>query len=374
MHATSSMEITARNQNEVHHITLRVTDGTKVIKAKAFQSCNWFNTVIIPEGVSKIEDEAFSNCQHLERLVIPSTLLEIGTSAFTDCLKLDNLELKNVQIVGRRAFAGCLNLTSVDIPHVEVVCYRAFYMCQKLESVTNATNVHFVQKEAFAHAGHITLVTFGEPLISIDNGAFKYSGIHFVALQDSTELKSIGNGAFENCELLMGVQFAPQTNVKIIKTKTFRNCSDLFTINLPEGITTISSNTFQNSSIREVTFPTTLKKIARRAFDNCSNLRIPILSSHVYVDWTSFLGCRPCSPFEYPGQKHTQMDLSGEQCSICISKFEYHFATCTFGCGHVFHTECAKEWYEKANTCANCRQEVKQVEVVQRPTKRIKIM
>lgn len=367
------MEITAQNKNDCHNITLRIPNGTKVIRANAFGQCNWFNSVIIPEGVENIEEEAFANCKNLENLVIPSTLLEIGKSAFEGCFKLNKLELKNVQFVGSKAFAHCKNLNSVDMPNVRVVYFRAFYMCKQLESVTNATNVRTVEKDAFAHTGDITFIQFGKQLVSIDNGAFKYSGIHFVALQDSTELESIGNSVFQNCELLIGVQFAPQTKVKIIKNKTFRNCSNLFKLNLPEGINTISANTFQNSSIREIKFPSTLKKIGRRAFDNCSNLCLPILSIYISVDHTSFIGCRPTSVFELSNTQ-TQMDITGEKCSICMEGFENENATCKFECGHVFHTECAKEWYFKADTCANCRQEVKQVEAVERPIKRRKII
>jgi len=367
------MEIVATNKNDFQNMTLRIPDGTKVVRAKAFNSCNWFNTVIIPEGVSKIEEEAFANCKNLENLVIPSTLLEIGISAFNGCFKLDKLELKNVQIVGPHAFACCRNLTSVDIPHVKVVYYRAFYMCKKLESVTNATNVCVVRKEAFAHAGNITFIKFGEPLISIDDGAFKYSGVHCVSLENATQFKSLGKTVFQNCVFLALVNFAEQNKMKTLQNKTFRNCFNMKQIYLPEGMTTISSNAFENSAIREVTFPSTLKKIARRAFHNCSDFCIPILSVDVAVDPTSFIGCRPTSVFDLSNTK-TQMNLTGEKCSICIEEFENENTVCKFKCGHVFHTECAKEWYFKSDTCANCRQEVKKVEAIERPTKRRKII
>jgi len=365
------MEIIAQNKNEVQNITLRIPHGTKVIKAKAFSACNWFNTIIIPEGVSKIEEEAFANCINLEKLTIPSTLLEIGISAFNGCLKLDNIQLENVHVIGPKAFAHCKSLTNVDIPNVELVYYRAFYMCKNLESVTNAINVRIVRKEAFAHAGNITFIKFGEPLISIDDGAFKYSGVHCVSLENATQFKSMGSTAFQNCQFLALVNFADQTKMKTLKNKTFRNCFNMKQIYLPEGITTISSNAFENSAIRDVTFPATLKKIARRAFHNCSDFCIPILTVDVAVDPTSFMGCRPTSVFDLSNTK-TQMELDDKMCSICIETFENEVPICTFKCGHIFHTDCAKEWYFKSDTCANCRQEVKKVEDVERPTKRRK--
>lgn len=365
------MEIIAKDKNDCKNITLRIPDGTKTIKNGAFAQCNWFDSVFIPEGVEKIEESAFSFCTNLKKVHFPYSLLEIGISAFIGCSKLDNLQLKNVRIVGPNAFARCGHLTDVDMPNVEVIYYRAFYMCVSLESVTNATKVQYLRKEAFAHAGNITFVKFGEPLRSIDDGAFKYSGVHCVLLEDATQFKSMGPSVFQNCEFLALVNFAAQTKMKTLRNKTFRNCFNMKKIHVPEGVTTISSNVFQHSAIREVKFPSTLKKIARRAFSNCSDFRIPILSVDVSVDPTSFIGCRPTSVFDLSDTtKHLELD--DKICSICIETFENKVPICTFKCGHVFHTECAKEWYFKSDTCANCRQEVEKVEAIERPTKRRK--
>ena len=364
------MEIIAKNKNEFQNLVLHIPNGTKTIENGAFSECNWFNIVVIPEGVEKIGESAFSFCKNLEKVHFPSTLLEIGISSFTGCLKLEKLLLKNVRVIGPNAFARCKNLTDVDMPRVEAIYYRAFYMCRKLQSITNATNVQYVRKEAFAHAGKISFIKFGEPLLSIDNGAFKYSQVHLVSLEEATQLKSMGNSIFQNCELLSGVKFAPQTQMKILCTKIFRNCSNLHRIELPEGITAISSNVFESSSIREVTCPSTLNKIARRAFYNCSEFCMPVLSVDVAVDPTAFLGCRPTSVFDL-SNTITHMELDDKLCSICMEGFANN--SCKFGCGHVFHTECAKEWYVKSSTCANCRQEVEQVQVVEKSVKRRKI-
>lgn len=364
------MEIVAKNKNDFKNIALRIPNGTKRIKKEAFSHCNWFNVVVIPEGVQIIEESAFSDCKNLEQVYLPSTLLEIGICAFNGCFKLDNLQLKNVRIVGPSAFARCRKLTNVDMPNVEVIYYRAFYMCRNLESITNATNVQMVRKEAFAHVGEITLVEFGKALISVDDGAFKYSGVHCVLFTEATQLKSMGNSVFQNCLFLQCVKFAHQTQMHTLRTKTFRNCAHLIQINIPEGITTVASNAFENAAIREVTFPSSLKKIARRAFSNCSQLHRPILSVDVHVYPNAFSGCRPTSVFDLATTTH--MKLDEQKCSICMEAVESE--ACKFDCGHVFHTTCAKEWYFESNTCANCRQEVKRVEDVQRPTKRRKII
>mgnify|MGYP000848377644 FL=1 len=367
------MEIVAQNKNDFKNVVLRIPDGTTIVKSSAFAKCNWINTVYIPEGVVQIEELAFKCCENLEMIHFPSTLLEIGACAFLGCSKLNNLQLKHVHTIGPKAFGSCLNLENVDMPHVAVIQDFAFYMCKNLDTVTNTDNVQKIGNEAFAHTGENVFIEFHEPLVYIGTGAFKYSGIHCVILYKSVNLQTLGIAAFQNCENLMGVGFAPKTKMKILPQKMFRNCHNLTEFDIPKGIVYVSPAAFENSAIQKVTFPDSLKHVARRAFHNCSQLRTPILSVKVTVDPSAFLGCRPTSAFEMSSTT-IQMDVSDKMCSICLNSCEREDNICRFGCSHVFHTECAKGWYDKANTCANCRQEVKYVELVERPVKRRRIV
>ena len=362
-----------KTKNDFKNVVLRIPDGTTIVKSGAFSKCNWIAEVYIPEGVVKIEEFAFKYCENLETVHFPSTLLEIETGAFIGCSKLNNLQLKNVHTIGRRAFGCCLNLENVAMPHVAVIQDFAFYMCKNLDTVTNTDNVQKIGNEAFAHTGENVLIEFHEPLVCIGTGAFKYSGICCVILSKCVNLQIVGAGAFEKCEHLLAVGFAPKTQIKLLPPKMFRNCHNLTGFNIPKGIVSISPAAFENSAIQNITFPDSLKHVARRAFHNCSRLRTPVLPREVMVDPSAFLGCRPISAFEMPSAT-VQLDVSDKMCSICLNSFGKEENICRFGCSHVFHTECAKQWYDMANTCAYCRQEVTKVEVVQRPVKRRKIV
>ena len=42
-------------------------------------------------------------------------------------------------------------------------------------------------------------------------------------------------------------------------------------------------------------------------------------------------------------------------CSSCLELFESRSDICTTICGHVFHTDCIKKWFESGqNNCSQC--------------------
>lgn len=61
--------------------------------------------------------------------------------------------------------------------------------------------------------------------------------------------------------------------VKTIEEDTFRGCTDLEDVSLPDGLTTIKCHAFQDSAVKYVEFPPTLKRIEDSAFESCMNLK-----------------------------------------------------------------------------------------------------
>ena len=60
----------------------------------------------------------------------------------------------------------------------------------------------------------------------------------------------------------------PKT-VKSIKSNAFKNCDNLTSITLQEGLEYIGENSFSETAIREIGIPTTVKIIGKNAFSNC---------------------------------------------------------------------------------------------------------
>jgi len=53
----------------------------------------------------------------------------------------------------------------------------------------------------------------------------------------------------------------------------------------------------------------------------------------------------------------TEIASGDSMCAICICEFEDEETLRELRCGHIFHTECVDEWFERASTCPLCKQE-----------------
>lgn len=75
------------------------------IGAYAFNSCPYFDELVIPEGVKEIKERAFADSYYC-KLILPETLLEIETEAFSNAEKtIDYIILpSNLENVGELVF------------------------------------------------------------------------------------------------------------------------------------------------------------------------------------------------------------------------------------------------------------------------------
>lgn len=64
---------------------IKVKEGTKIIKEKAFQSCKNIEKVILPDSLESIESKTFANCHNLKEINLPETLRSIGDRCFLKC-------------------------------------------------------------------------------------------------------------------------------------------------------------------------------------------------------------------------------------------------------------------------------------------------
>ncbi len=120
------------------------------------------------------------------------------------------------------AFSSCTYVSNVDLPHglISVGAY-AFFRCEELAAVTIPATV-----------------------------------------------KTIGQGAFSSCKSLLFATFASNSQLTSLGESAFHGCSNLRSIKLPEGLTTIENSTFGGTAITTVAIPAAVKSIGERAFFN----------------------------------------------------------------------------------------------------------
>ena len=232
------------------------------ICAHAFRYCSALKTLEFvadtPEKELVLETEAFFGCGNMDLAnngVLPSRIISIAPRTFMECgitkltlpqndkltgvsrqLEFNGVQTDNMGALGYGVFFGCHKLTDLIIPaNVTVINEVVFQDCN-LQNVTfkDATKITEIQKYAFTNNENLT-------------GLF--ADKHF------DNLKTIGEGAFQNCIKLTDADFNTLTkNVTRIERETFRNCHDgLQTIDIHSGITFIGDGAFaDNYAVKEV--------------------------------------------------------------------------------------------------------------------------
>lgn len=308
------------------------TYSVTAIGEKAFYSCQSLTGVVLPSTVTLIGDNAFARSTNLVSVNIPEGVTRIGVGAFMGDSRLEGIALgPHVTSLGASCFNGCNRLATVTVDALNPV-YDSRDNCNAIiESATNAllygcvntvipSTVTSIASGAFAQNTVPGQLVIPPSVISIADNAFSYSyGLTDLVLTDG--LYSIGANAFAHCHSLTGLTL-PST-LTVIGAEAFAGCwsltsiavdeengtydsrndcnalietatgtlllgcintiipqgvtsigpssfawSKITTVNIPEGVTTISDYAFDHCySISELTFPNTLVSIGYSAFN-----------------------------------------------------------------------------------------------------------
>lgn len=227
-------------------------------------------------GVTFIGDHAFKNCSNLKTIEnIPSTLNNIEKWCF-EGTALESVDLSNTQITTMKdgVFFNNTSLTSITLPKgLKNFWDNAFNSCTLLNNIVMPSTVVGIYNNVFYGCTSLTNVTLNEGCTTLGHHVFKNCPLATVTFPKT--LNSIAEYAFENTNL-NNVDLS-NTQIKSLPNGCFYNCEQLSDVKLPNGLTCIGEKAFQKSSIASITFPPTLKKIDRWAFQyaKLANVVIP---------------------------------------------------------------------------------------------------
>ena len=198
----------------------------------------------IPYGVTSIDNYTFASCYELGNLNIPSSVNSIGAEAFSGCSFYSFTIPDNVNFIGAGAFRNCKHLQKITIP----------------EGVTS------IEGSTFRGCYGLKSIDIPEGVTSIGDYAFYYCyGLNGIDIPNS--VTSIGQYAFYNCHGLTSITI-PE-GVTSIQRYTFGKCTYLLHIDIPEGVTYIGEYAFENDQFVSITIPSSVTRIADRAFFSC---------------------------------------------------------------------------------------------------------
>ncbi len=375
--------------------SINIPDSVTSISSLAFSGCSGLTSINIPDSVTNIGNLAFSDCSGLTSItvetgntvyksidnclietesktlivgcqnsVIPDdgSVTSIGGSAFFGCSSLTHINIPNkVTSIGDNAFQGCRGLTSITvetgntvyksidnclietesktlivgcqnsvIPNdgsVTSIDMYAFYGCSGLTSINIPDSVTSIGISAFYGSSNLTSITFGESsqLESIGNGAFYDTGLTSINIPDG--VTSIGTSAFYGCSNLTSITFGESSQLESIGNNAFDDCRGLTSINIPDSVTSIGSYAFRGcrglTSITVASGNTVyhsagnclIETESKTLIVGCQNSVIPDNGSVTSIGNYAFYNCRGLTSINIPDSVTSIGDYAFYFCS-----------------------------------------------------------
>lgn len=301
--------------------TVELPKKATVFGKRAFDGASALTKLCIPDGIVAIPERSI-RCSSLEDVVLPSTVDSICNQAF-ELSPIQNVNLQFVKYVGKNAFYGNKFTGILNISSLSYMGRYAFYGSNEIESILFSSNIKEIPDYAFSGAG-------------------------LSSLELPSNIVSIGDGAFSNCENLSSVIFSP--NIVNISNNSFSNTpwqSNLKgdngviyagtialaynsatapkdgTFSFRDGTTAIANieyrgffPTFQdNWHLEKIYLPESLLRIGNNVFNNCKELKeIKIPESLIEIGSGAFSGCESLQYINLPEGLNEISNYSFQNC------------------------------------------------------------
>ncbi|MBQ9677791.1 MAG: leucine-rich repeat domain-containing protein [Prevotella sp.] len=246
-------------------------------------------------AVTKILSNAFNGAHNIQYLTIPNSITEIANNAFASNRIINFYGINNANY---HAYDGVLfnsNQTSL----------LAYPAGNEATSYTIPSSVNAIGAFAFGKSSNLTTVTLPTGLTSIGNDAFS-NLVNLTEIIIPSTVTTIGSSAFANAGTsaeTFEVTFSSGSQLTTIESAAFQQ-SGLTSIQLPEGMTTIASQAFnQCTKLSSITIPASLTTLGGRAFGGCSilnNVTFLTPTNLTTISANAFNGCSVLSSVIIP--------------------------------------------------------------------------
>ena len=301
--------------------TVTIGEGVTTIYANAYANNASLagKTLIIAEGVERIEARAFRGTG-IVRVVLPASLRYLGESAFANCGSLESVVFQSdLDSISADLFYGCGSLSEVQIPDsVTSIGARAF-MGTAIGSVIIGSNVRTIGESAFMNCEQLVSLTFAQNANLAEIGAYAFYGSYLSELVLPDSVTALGAMAFANCPLLADVTIS--ASLENMGERVFLNDTRLMRVEFREGASVIGDYAFVALDgtqlmpmpyLAEVIIPASVKAIGSYAFAGSTALTSIDLSGVVYIDSHAF----------YQTTSLTDVTLDEATSYIGVSAFE----------------------------------------------------
>lgn len=328
------------------------------IEKNAFYNCSSLVTVLLPKNTVSIGKMAFAGCTSLKNLDLPDSIKSIGDYAFDNCKSLKTINLpESLETWALDPYRGCSSLTSYNISEnnqkfstVDGVVYNKdktklfrYPAGKTARTYTLPSTVNTVDNDAFdicTYIAEINVDSNNSVYASVDGVVYnkKINTLYFCPIGKSycnvpEGVTTISYNAFENCRVY---SVSLPDSLKYIRADAFIGCKSLSDIKIPSGIKTISDKVFYNcTGLKSISMPYTLEAVSNDAFSGCTSLRDVYYDGYKY-EWDEIeiysgnddllnatIHCRECNPHKetiIPGSPaNCKMTgiSDGIKCTVC---------------------------------------------------------
>ena len=267
------------------------------------QSVDITDTLVIPAtvsnngtpiSISNIGSESFKNVNAIVNLTIENGINAIGYSAFENS-GVHNIDIANsVKYFEDACFANNTNITEFTYPTANesiVTGSKVFKNCTNLSKVILNNSITNISAYCFENCTSLTNIDLPSSVVVLEYECFKNTGLTSI---DLNYIKFLAGGVFNNCSNLTTVNWG-NCDIQLIDYRTFYNCTSLTNITIPDTVTKIGCDSFNNcpniteldlnnityldycafanTGITELIIPETVTYVNVYAFGNCNNLK-----------------------------------------------------------------------------------------------------
>lgn len=273
--------------------TVTLPESITTLGSSVFSECTKLESANIPSQIKKVPSSIFSGCTSLTDVILHDGITEIGYSAFQNCNLLPTLALNNqITTIGYQAFYGCEALQIEALPtSLKTIGSSAFQNTKAMSiALTIPESVTTIDYDAFNGSGITGLVMTKVPNSFGSEVFMNCKQLASVTLPaDMTTIPSYtfyGTTALKTIDLPLGLT--------TIENDAFKY-SGLETINLPQKLETIGSDAFYSTLLEEIRVPKNVTTVGSRFAGMNKQLKRAYLgrkqnySGNSYFDY--FVGC-----------------------------------------------------------------------------------
>lgn len=298
---------------------LTLNEGLRSIGKGAFSGNKRLTTLTIPDGVTTIGEEAFAHCwtqlpksdsfTGLTTVTIPGSVTSIGKDAFADNQLLATVNFGGTQEQWNAAGGKNAGVPSSATFHCVKVaasgsCGTGVKWSLASNGVLTITGTGKGIMKDYAEGsrkpweskGDVKQIIICEGVTHIGDHAFANSPATRVSLPES--LTSIGTRAFAGAAI---TAMTIPGSVTTIGVEVFWGCSDLTSLTICDGVTSIESAFGKCTGLNELVLPDSVTSIGTQAFYRCTGLRTVTLSKNLTsIGYMAFSGCTGLTDLVFP--------------------------------------------------------------------------